>query len=68
MEQKLKTNKIFFDMYEDIKDSSMSQEAAYIHTEARFAEMTKQAFGQPFRKFQNFETFLSVYYRNKTQK
>ena len=55
-------------MYEETKDSSMSQEAAYLHTECRFANMTKQAFGAPYRKFQNFETFLSVYYRSKARK
>jgi hypothetical protein len=66
MEQKLKTNKIFFDLYEEIKDSSMSQELAYMHAECRFARMTQQAFGMPFRKFQNFETFLSAYYRSKS--
>jgi hypothetical protein len=67
MENKFKPAKIFFELYEEIKTPFISQHLAYLKAEKIFSNACQKAFGTPYRKFQNFETFLTMYYKYKNQ-
>jgi len=58
-----KANTVFFSIYESKLPHYQLRREAYEAAEKEFGERLETVFGMPFRKFKDYETFLSSYNR-----